>query len=91
MGFDGNNRKTRNDREPFILLKERFANVSRGPPRSFRKRFRRLPCVIKVFKEAAICGNLGGTTELSSSQRHFMAGMEAFFIFRKNRPVYLVI
>ena len=39
----------------------------------------------KGFKSGRICGNLGGTTEFSSSSLcHLteMAGMEAFFIFR---------
>lgn len=65
----------------FHLLKEKFAN-------GFLRAAPELPEEIpadafryKGFQSGRICGNLGGTTEMSSSQRHFYGRDGGFFYF----------
>ena len=40
----------------------------------------------KGFKSGRVCGNLGGTTEMSSSQRHFNDRDGGFFYFPEKVP-----
>ena len=73
-------KKTRNT-ESLLSAERKVCKRIWKPPRSLRKRFRRLPCVTKVFKAAAFAAIWVVPRSCLRPNVIFMAGMEAFFIF----------